>query len=200
MAKYDVNKIFEWPVIGQVLILSVIFFSVLYLGYLWDLSNMTRKLNAARQEELDAKQQFQMLFKKEMNLEAELMQLPQIEKLFAQWQKKIIKPAELPELLNSILKIGTVNQLQFNLFNPGVKVAEKKYFKIPIKILITGNYNQIATFISQIANMPWLIRANNLILTKIDLSGLTKVTDAPAPLDEKINAELTLEVYQFEPK
>lgn len=182
MSKYDLKNIDQWPLMMRYIVIGICCAGLIYLGYFFDVSRLTKRLDVAKQQEQDLKQQFELLFTQQSALETDISELPVLQNALNAWQKKLIKKSDLPELLNEILKIGTANGLQFNLFNPGDEVKEDMYIKMPIKVVVTGGYNQIASFISQTANLPWIVVIGNFKLSK-------------AVGSDNVTAELVLEVY-----
>lgn len=182
MAKYDFNNIDQWPAALRYFIYALTCAIVIYLGYFFDISNLTKQLNTIKKQEQDLKQQFEILFNQQSILETDIADLPMLQQTLTMWQKKLIKKGDLPELLNEILKIGTANGLQFNLFNPEAEVKDGIYNRVPIKVVVAGGYNQIATFVSQTANLPWIVVIQNFKLSK-------------QPNSDSVLCELILEVY-----
>lgn|SRR3990167_3195627 len=224
----NLNNIHEWPLLTRMLLLGVVFFIVLYLGYRFDLSKKKQDLSRAEQQEVDLKQQIELVIRKGKNMQAEVSRLPERQAELVKWKKQLISYDNLPELLNEILKLGGENGLIFSLFTPAesVKVmlpsASSKsadasnsdapinlgaiapqdnatvisYAKVPIKVVVVGNYHQIASFISQVANMQWIVAIGNFTLSNENqaaLLGEKLATQAGAR--NLLSAELMLDVY-----
>ncbi len=99
-------------------------------------------------------------------------QLPQLEKSLETWRATFVTQAQTPDLLNDILRIGTNNSLRFDTFSPGAEMNEGLYVKIPIKIVIKGTYEQVANFISQVANMTSIVVIGNFSMAKRRANGI----------------------------
>jgi type IV pilus assembly protein PilO len=70
------------------------------------------------------------------------------------------------------------------------------YSKVPIKVVLIGNYHQISDFVSQIANMPVIIAVGNFTISND--GGAQLLGDKLAKQAETqhlLSAELTLDVY-----
>jgi len=176
----------------QAMIFGFIFMVIFYFGYLLDLSSLQSSLSSQQQQETNLKQQLKIAIDKEIQEENDLANLPLLQLQLTQWQKTIITHAKLPELLNEILKIGGNNYLYFSQFNPSSKQKNGHYFTIPIKIIVVGNYHQLARFASEIANMPWIVAINNFSISnenKTDLLGnkLAKKANAENLLTAEFN-------------
>lgn len=196
MKKINFNNIYEWPLITRILIIGLICAVVLYLGYYLKISYLSTQLVGYQQKEQELKQQIQFIISKQGAMNNEIAQFSQLQNLLKQWQGKMVAYTELPELLNEILKIGATNHLHFSLFHPDPAVQTGIYYKVPIKLVAVGGYHQLGDFLSQIANMKWIVVISDFILTsenKNDVLGSKLAADAAA--ENLLTAELTFEVY-----
>jgi type IV pilus assembly protein PilO len=201
MASFNPDNISEWPRPLRFLIVLLFFVMVFYGGYHFDLVQLSQRVLAVEQQEKDLKQQLKIVYSKKVTIENEISQLPALKNVLNVWQKKLAQPKELPELLHQILKVGVTNDLQFVFFNPGAERVEGAYSSQPIKVVTVGNYHQIATFVSQIANMPTIVVVKNFTITKGNTTA-TASTAAPVasvPQDH-LTAEFLLEVYHIDQK
>lgn len=137
MKKMTLNNIYEWPLMTRLLLLGLIFSAALYLGYRYDLTAQMKKLSQAEQQEADIKQQIELVFRKNEIIKNEVSRLPELRTALVQMRKELVTYNELPNLLNSILKLGADNNLFFSLFAPAasVKVAMPE----PVKIASADN-------------------------------------------------------------
>lgn len=192
MMNYNLKQIYDWPLIPRSIVIGIICCVVFYLGYFLDLSGTARKLKLVRQQEEDLKIQFVSLASSVADTKKELTKYPRLINALSQTKKKLINSSELPELLNEILKMGAQNELEFNNFSPGAEVKEGEYVKVPIKVVVVGTYDQIASFISQVANMDRIVAVGNFVLAKNQI----KTPTEPTLLTNRLIGELTLEVYE----
>ena len=199
MLDYDLKAVYTWPWAAKLFVIGMFCALIIYMGYFLDITNLVRTMRGIKQQELDVKQQFLSVFHQQSILEGDVAALPKLKALLISWQKKLVQPAALPELLNEILKMGTSNQLQFNLFTPLPEVKEGIYTKVPIKVVIVGGYNQVAGFVSQVANMPWIVVIGDFTIAKMKQE--TAAEKAKAVGDEHLlTADLMLEVYYLAKK
>lgn len=191
------NSFGDIPASIRYFIIAAVCAIIFYFAYMLDFSGLQRVIKNNQQKENDLKTQFSALITVEALADSALSHLPQLQETLKAWQGELIKPSQLPDLLNEILKIGTSNNLQFDLFNPGEGLKVDQYIKIPIRVIIKGNYDQIANFISQVANMKWLVGITNFSIEK--KADLDKKTVDPALLG-RLTSELNLEVYYLADK
>jgi type IV pilus assembly protein PilO len=195
MKHYDLKRIYEWPFAVQAVMLGVCAFLVLYLAYLIDLSSLQSDIIINEQQVEDSKQQLQIMLNKEVDIKNEISQLPELKALLKQWQQqKFVDQPMLPNLLDTILKEGESNQLKFSAFNPMREVKEGDYTKVPVKIQMTGTFNAIATFISQVANMQKIILIEYFSIKNDGASAAATMSSLTS--DDMLTADLTLEIYR----
>ena len=198
MKNYDLKNIYDWPMRLQLLVFFIVFCMAFYAGYRWDILSMQERIENIQREEGDLKQQYELAVSKEALIRNQTNQVVQLKQLLAVWKSQLIKKSELPEILNEILKIGANNQLAFTLFNPGPESKVGAYIQKPIKIIAVGGYHQLANFISQVANLPWIIVVGNFTLSKDNRSELIGEKLAQqAEIDNLLTAEMTFEIYHL---
>ncbi len=165
MPNINLKNIHEWPLYLQLVAFFLIFIVILYLGYRWDIMGLEAQLTKDQFNEQDIKQQLESTVSKEAKQQSDTAQFQQLAGWLASWQQKLISYQEMPALLSEILKIGGTDHLYFTLFSPDKEVKMPYYVKAPIRIVVVGNYNQLADFISQLANLPKLVVIDNFLLT-----------------------------------
>jgi|SRR5579862_3092926 len=197
LKNYDLNKIYEWPITVQLVLLSVLAIFIFYLGYILSIRPLYNNIIQAKNDEFDLKNSFKTAVENRMHLQNDLKYYPKMKETISLWKKNIITQKELPSTLDSLIKLGEDSHVKINLFDPGAEIKDAPYYKVPVKIEIAGTYDQIASFISQIANYSKLVLIGNFIITKegqanSNDSNTTKMIHADTPLI----AQLSLEIYR----
>lgn len=195
---FDFKNIYSGSLMIRGLIIGLVCAIVFYLGYLVDIAGLKKQLVVSQQQEADLKRQLELTILKQAVIRDDLSQFSELQRLLNRWQKEFITYAELPQLIDKILKIGAANHLHFSLFNPGAEVKEGLYYKIPIKVIVAGNYHQLADFVSQVANMPSIVVVGNFIVSnenRNDVLGAKLAAQAAA--ENLLTATLILEVYRL---
>lgn len=196
MNKYDFKNVHQWPMTMRALVIGFACAVAFYFGYSRDISSLNINLSKAKQQENDLKTKISLIISEKKSLQGELIQFPQYVALLNSWNNQLIQYTNLPKLLNEILKIGAANNVFFSLLNPGAELKEGIYTKIPIKVIAVGNYHQVATFVSQLANLNWIVVVNNFTLSnenKNDVLGTKLASTANA--ENLLTVEMNLEVY-----
>ncbi|MFO7964933.1 MAG: type 4a pilus biogenesis protein PilO [Desulfobacterales bacterium] len=85
---------------------------------------------------------------------------------------KIVKKAlpekkEIPGLLASISQSGHESGLEFLLFEPKKEELKDFYTEIPVSIMVTGGYHDLALFLSRVAGLPRVVNVRNLNLEPV---------------------------------
>lgn len=219
MINYDVKKIYEWPIPIQFIVIGLVAFIVLYLGYVVDISSLQNSIASGLVTEQALKQQLNDIYAKQITAANDMATLPKLSETLTQWQSKIITEAALPGLQDKILKLGQDNQLKFSSFNPAPPVQEGDYSKIPVTISTIGSFDQVGNFLSQIANMGYLVKIADFTLGEVPIrphsnpndvgpasagnaSGTSNAADTPSTTvnilnpDTSLKADLNLEIYR----
>jgi type IV pilus assembly protein PilO len=102
--------------------------------------------------------------------------------------KQLPNKSEMDALLTDINQAGLGRGLQFDLFKPGVETVSGSFAVQPITIKVTGNYDDIGKFSSDIAMLPRIVTLNDISINHSGGTGLLTM-DAIAKtfryLDEK---------------
>lgn len=190
------RNIYEWPIYGRMVVFALVCLAIFYGGYFFDFSDLSNQIYTRYKQEQDLKQQMRSILKAEEEMQQVVLQFPEVLSLLDKWQSQLINAAQLPDLLNQILKLGANNHLQFSLFVPETKKQQGDFYVVPIKVLIRGNYNETANFISQMANLPQVVVIDDFTMLKQTnaSSNDTKETE-DVNLSGSLTTALTLEVY-----
>jgi type IV pilus assembly protein PilO len=196
MKNIDLKNIYTAPLKIRLVACAIVFLLVMLLGYQWDIASLRSKISINVEQEANAKQELRSVMEELNRLTHYTASFPELKITYNDWQNKIIQQTDLPELLNEMLKIAATNNLYVNLFNPGDNKKADLFYKLPIKMVVVGSYHQVADYISQLANLTWIVVVSNLEITsenKNDMLG-TKLA-AQATANNYLTAELSLEIY-----
>lgn len=188
----NTRNVFEWSRAGQISLISLACLILLILAYFFDYSGIALRTKGAVAQEAILKQQLQDTLTQEAALKNDVLHYPELKKMLVVWQNKLVSAKDIPEALNQLVKIGGANQLQFTSFTPKPKQQEDKYYKIPINLVVTGTYHEIAGFISQVVNMPWIIAFKQFSFKQIEQATLSEKGELP------LVGEFLVEIYYLE--
>ena len=89
-------------------------------------------------------------------------QLTETQESFGALLKQLPNKSEMDALLTDINQAGLGRGLQFDLFRPGPETVNGSFAEQPITIKVTGNYDDIGKFSSDIAMLPRIVTLNDI--------------------------------------
>lgn len=97
---------------------------------------------------------------------------------------------EIPEILKNISRLGKESNLEFTLFKPKPEEPQQFYAKVPIDLVMIGNYHNIAVFFDKIGKLPRIINV-------IDFN-MARVKEAkPRETENLIRTSCLITTYRF---
>lgn len=78
---------------------------------------------------------------------------------------------EIPTLLTSITGAGKAAGLDFLVFRPKPEEPKEFYAAVPVDIVISGSYYQVANFFSAVGNLPRIVNISNVAVADIKQGG-----------------------------
>lgn len=149
-----------WPIkIGAFL---VIFVGVVAIGALADWQGQWESLQVIKHEESQLRDTFLAKKKEAINLDIIKKQLLETQQSFGALLKQLPSKSEMDALLTDINQAGLGRGLQFDLFRPGAEVATGVFTEQPITIKVTGNYDDLGKFSSDISQLPRIVTLNEV--------------------------------------
>jgi type IV pilus assembly protein PilO len=106
-------------------------------------------------------------------LEAYRQQLLEIQESFGALLKQLPNKSEMETLLTEINQAGVSSGLQFELFRPGAEVKTNEFAEMPIAIKISGNFHDLAAFVSNVAQLSRIVTINDIRLSPVAGGALT---------------------------
>ncbi len=119
-------------------------------------------------EEITLRQSFEYKQKQAANLPSYRHQIAQMEEIFAKLLYQLPRRTEVPGLLEDISKTGVANGLAFQLFDPLDEVHHAFYTELPIRIEVTGDYHELAKFLSDLASLDRIVTVHSVTVAPID--------------------------------
>lgn len=176
----DPNDPSLWPNLPRYLLLCVVqVLVVVALWYVW-LSDLDTRLTAERNRETQLRAEYTQKLGKTVNFEILKAQLEQVRQYVAQLEKQLPSKAEMDALLSDINQAGLGRSLQFELFRPGQEVVRDYYAELPITVRVTGSYNEVGLFVSDVAHLSRIVTLNNLVLSPVQARAGVLSMDATA--------------------
>ena len=160
----DPNNPAVWGPVPRYLLCTCI--SIAVVGALWYswLKDSDVELQAEQAKEVGLREDYKKKLTKAVNLEALKKQREQVLQYVTQLEKQLPSRAEMDALLSDINQAGIGRSLQFDLFRPGQVSVKEYYAELPIAIRVTGRYDDIGLFSSDIAQLSRIVTLNNLTI------------------------------------
>lgn len=196
MVNYDIKNIYQWPQKPKLVAITSISLLIFILGLVIDIFPYKSQIAHSIKQEEDLKQQLQLMYDRQVTLKHDITHLPEMQATLLDWQQRIVMKPEVPSLLTNILKAGEANHLKITTFNPGNEIKEGIYYKTSINIDLGGTYDQIANFISQLANMPSLVNIKGFTISRNKTAGAIADYTRALNSDTALNAKMEIEIYR----
>ena len=149
-----------WPV--KLIALVAIFMGVVFVGAVFDWQEQWGTLGTVKQEEEKLKDTFLDKKKQAINLDLIKKQLTETQQSLGALLKQLPNKSEMDALLTDINQAGLGRGLQFELFRPGNEVVTGVFAEQPIAIKITGAYDDLGKFASDISQLPRIVTLDNI--------------------------------------
>jgi type IV pilus assembly protein PilO len=151
----------SWPLpikLGFALMLV----GVVLIGAVLDWQDGLDTLSTIREEENRLKEDYLVKKKQAVNLDLIKKQLIETQQSFGALLKQLPTKSEMAALLTDINQAGLGRGLLFDLFRPGPEVATGVFTEQPITIKVTGSYDDLGKFSSDISMMPRIVTLNEI--------------------------------------
>ena len=109
------------------------------------------------------------------NLNERRKEMDALDQKFQEALTQLPEKKDIEELLSQLSDVGKKSGLEISKVVPGGEAAEGFYSRIPISMAVSGNYNEIAMFLQEIANLRRIVNVSNLKLATPVVKG-DKVT------------------------
>ena len=154
-----------WPV--KIIAFVAMFTVVVLAGAVFIWQDQWETLGRAKEEEGKLKETFLLKKKQAINLDLIKKQLTETQESFGALLKQLPSKSEMDALLTDINQAGLGRGLQFELFRPGAEKVNGAFAEQPITIKVTGNYDDLGKFSSDIAILPRIVTLNDIAITPV---------------------------------
>ncbi len=183
-----------WPQAPRIAAYALILVVVVVMGWFFDWSDQWNDLEQKQNEELKLRESWVSKKRQAVNLDEYKRQLEEINRQFDSLVRQLPGKAEMESLLSDINQAGVGRGLQFDLFQPARDDVREFYAAVPVKISVTGSYNDLGEFASDVARMPRIVTIKNMVLTAAPAPGNKGKTVA---YDGRLKLDATAETYRY---
>lgn len=156
-----------WPWAAKIIAFALLFIGVVAAGVVFDTQDQWAGLQTIKAEEDSLKEIFLGKKKEAINLDLIKKQLTETQESFGALLKQLPSKSEMDALLTDINQAGLGRGLQFELFRPGPETVNGSFAEQPITIKVTGNYDDIGKFSSDIAMLPRIVTLNDIAISPV---------------------------------
>ena len=194
----DINNAGNLPAPVKAVLLGVVFFVLLALGYYLVLSPTLETLDTEKAKEEELRKVYFEKKSQAINLEAYQAQMVEIEKTFGALLKQLPDRSQIDGLLTDINQAGLARGLEFELFKPGQETQAEFYAEMPISIKVTGAYHDLGTFATDISKLSRIVTLGEVFVTSKDAANKSKDVKAkPNSSDSTLVMEAVAKTYRY---
>jgi len=194
----DINNAGNLPAPVKAVLLGMVFFVLLALGYYLVLSPTLETLDTEKAKEEELRKVYFEKKSQAINLEAYQAQMVEIEKTFGALLKQLPDRSQIDGLLTDINQAGLARGLEFELFKPGQETQAEFYAEMPISIKVTGAYHDLGTFATDISKLSRIVTLGEVFVTNKDAANKSKDVKAkPNSSDSTLVMEAVAKTYRY---
>jgi type IV pilus assembly protein PilO len=164
----DVNNLGSWPSAVKTIAGALLLVLVLAGGYFFYIQDLQAQLDQARNDETTLREQFSNKAYQAANLPAYKAQMVEMENTFGALLRQLPGDTEVPGLLEDITRTGLGSGLEFEEIKLLPETAQQFYIELPIQITVTGNYHDLATFVSGVSSLPRIVTLHDFEIKPVD--------------------------------
>lgn len=164
----------SWPTWVHISAAILAALVVIGLGLNFVVKPKYETLQGEQAQEVGLREQFETKQKKVAALDAYKEQLAEMERSFGAMLRQLPSRTEVANLLNDISQTRVASSLEEELFEPLPEGQKEFYAEIPNKIVVTGDYHQMGTFVSGVAALPRIVTIDEVELRPMGGAGAAK--------------------------
>lgn len=162
----DIKNLASAPISVRAIIIAMIFFGTVFLGWYLFWSDALTSLERAKNEETELRSTYANKKFQAINHALYRQRLSETEKMLASMLRQLPNKSEIDALLTEVSQVGVGRGLNFQLFRPDPEKQADFYATIPVAIKATGKYHDIGGFVSDMARLPRIVTLHDLSLAQ----------------------------------
>lgn len=162
----DFDNIGGWPLAVKVIFITLCCTVILVLSSWFIIKPQFKHWDLALDEKTELMQEFEQKYGYAANISTYLEQIKQIKSMFGTMLGKLPSRSEVPNLVEDISKLGIANGLDFELIKPEAEIERDFVTVMPIKIIVEGNYHQLAKFVSDISTLQRIVSFDDFTIKR----------------------------------
>jgi type IV pilus assembly protein PilO len=155
-----INPRAMWGIVAAIPLLIVGLVYLLVASPVMDdvnrLSEELAKASREVSEKEDLQERLPELKAQNAELEAEIGEL----------RRQLPEKKDIPDLLDSVSKIGFSAGLEFQVFKPQPEIEKDFYAEVPFDIVVTGTFHNLVAFFNEVSRMSRIVAFPNVTITR----------------------------------
>lgn len=184
----------QWPISFKYFVFIALEILLGILGYWFILKPNFERYDRLFNQEIHLRAEFESKQQK-ANLDAHQRQLQALNKEYGTMFKLLVTENDRSSLLDNISKAGIASGLVFELFAPGIEEKKEFYLELVINIVVLGEYQQLAQFITRISEFSRLVTLDNFEIQR----GLVEMKDnrSQIKIDDLLRMKIRAKIYRY---
>jgi type IV pilus assembly protein PilO len=160
----DLNNVGSWPMTVKVIMLVVAFAGALTIGYFLHVTNLQQELKAVQGVQGELRTDYEKKYFQAVHLEEYQAQQKEMQESFDTILRQLPSDTEIPGLIEDITLVGLKNGLTFSSIELQAEELHEFYIEKPIKIVVTGSYHDLGSFVSDVADLSRIVTLHNFTI------------------------------------
>lgn len=161
----NINDLASWPIAIKIVGIVLVGLLIIAAGYWFIIQSELEQYAEATAKEEQLKDTYTNKKLLAINLDAYRQQMDDMQRTFGSLLRQLPNTTEVPDLLVDITQAGLGRGLEFVLFRPEKEQPRDFYAELPISLQVTGNYHELASFVSDVAALPRIVTFGNINIT-----------------------------------
>ncbi len=168
LEELDIAQLGSWPPFLRIALIIIFSFSTLCFGYLSSLNGQLNECALLAQKIEQAKIAFAEAQFQASNLEAYKKEVEIVEAQLASLSEELPQQNELAGFLDDASQQAASTGVKLIAVQPLKDTSKGFYSETEVSLKITGNYNALGAFVSNVAGMKRIFTIHNFTLKKIE--------------------------------
>ncbi|MDD1782119.1 type 4a pilus biogenesis protein PilO [Enterovibrio sp. ZSDZ35] len=163
---WELDEIPEWSATARRVVLTITGLIVLVAGLFFVVAPSYDQITQAEQQEMLLKNSFRFKAQKVAALPDVDEQVEALNRFYISLTRQLPQDEELAQLLAGINDIGQQYGLSFERLDWGYREQVGWLYKVPLDIVVTGNYQGIGQFSEAMARLPRIVALQDFNLKR----------------------------------
>lgn len=180
----EFREVGSWPLLLRIAIVIGVCITTLTIVYFLIFSDELDRLDKAKQQLKTKSTEFKEQYTLAVNIDGYKAQIADMQSAYQEYIRQLPSSSNIPELIDSLTKIGEHNGLKINSIKIGdPKLISGFYMSLPLTLSIMGGYHNIGLFVNETSKLARIVTlhdfsikqntANKAGILQIDLQAET---------------------------